>query len=183
MPYPNTLLLSQSNNRLLQEELDYDRILLAYEHMKLLSDLNYEQRKIYDAVIGSVTENKGGVYFVYGHGGTGKTYLWRTLICRLRSEGKIVIVVASSGIAALLLPGGRTAHSRFQIPINVTDSSTCAFKQGSHLAKLLKMLNQMMMMICRSNCFANESDILNTRLINLQRTTFETFSLPFLYDS
>jgi Cdc6-like AAA superfamily ATPase len=94
MPYPNTLLLSQSNNRLLQEELDYDRILLADEHMKLLSDLNYEQRKIYDAVIGSVTENKGGVYFVYGHGGTGKTYLWRTLICRLRSEGKIVIAVA-----------------------------------------------------------------------------------------
>jgi hypothetical protein len=47
---------------------------------------------------------------------------------------------------------------------------------------LLKMLNQMIM-ICRSNCFANESDILNTRLINLQRTTFDTFSLPFLYDS
>jgi hypothetical protein len=137
MPYPNTLLLSQSNNRLLQEELDYDRIFLADEHMKLLSDLNYEQRKIYGAVIGSVTENKGGVYFVYGHGGTGKTYLWRTLICRLRSEGKIVIAVASSGIAALLLPGGRTAHSRFQIPINVTDTSTCAFKQGSHLAKLM----------------------------------------------
>jgi len=42
-----------------------------------------------------------------------------------------------SGIAALLLPGGRTAHSRFQIPINVTDTSTCAFKQGSHLAKLM----------------------------------------------
>jgi len=48
-----------------------------------------------------------------------------------------VIAVASSRIAALLLPGGRTAHSRFQIPINVTDTSTCAFKQGSHLAKLM----------------------------------------------
>jgi hypothetical protein len=137
MPYPDTLLLSQSNNRLLQEELDYDRIFLAKEHIKLFSGLNYEQRKIYDAIIGSVTENKGGVFFVYGHGGTGKTYLWRTLICRLRSEGKIVIAVASSGIAALLLPGGRTAHSRFQIPINITDSSTCGFKQGSQLAKLI----------------------------------------------
>jgi hypothetical protein len=137
MPYPNTLLLSQSSNRLLQEELDYDRVVLAEEHNKLLKGLNYEQRKIYDAVIGSVTEKKGGVFFVYGHGGTGKTYLWRTLICRLRSEGKIVIAVASSGIAALLLPGGRTAHSRFQIPINVTDSSTCGIKQGSQLANLM----------------------------------------------
>uniref|UniRef100_A0A2N9EFG3 ATP-dependent DNA helicase n=1 Tax=Fagus sylvatica TaxID=28930 RepID=A0A2N9EFG3_FAGSY len=86
----------------------------------------------------SVTENKGGVFFVYGHGGTGKTYLWKTMISRLRSEGKIVIAVASSGIAALLLPGGRTAHSRFQIPINVTDSSTCGFKQGSQIAELMK---------------------------------------------
>jgi hypothetical protein len=137
MPYPNTLLLSQSSNRLLQEELDYDRVVLVEENNKLLKGLNYEQRKIYDAVIGSVTEKKGGVFFVYGHGGTGKTYLWRTLICRLRSEGKIVIAVASSGIAALLLPGGRTAHSRFQIPINVTDSSTCGIKQGSQLANLM----------------------------------------------
>jgi hypothetical protein len=137
MPYLNTLLLSQSNNRLLQEELDYDRIFLVEEHSKLFSDLNYEQRKIYDAVIRSVTENKGGVLFVYGHGGTGKTFLWRTLICQLRLEGKIVIAVASFGIAALLLPGGRTTHSRFQIPINITDSSTCRFKQGSQLSKLI----------------------------------------------
>jgi hypothetical protein len=59
------------------------------------------------------------------------------LICRLRSKRKIVIAVASSGIAALLLPGGRTAHSRFQIPINVIDNSTCGIKQGSHLAELV----------------------------------------------
>jgi hypothetical protein len=56
----------------------------------------------------------------------------------LRSKGKIVIVVASSGITALLLPGGRTAHSRFQIPINVIDSSTCGLKQGSQIAELMK---------------------------------------------
>jgi ATP-dependent DNA helicase PIF1 len=110
MPYPDMLLLREGNNRLLQEEFDYNRIFFAE---KLISGLNCEQINIYDAIIRSVTENKGGFFFVYGHGGTGKTYLWKTLICRLRSEGKIVIAVASSGIAALLLPGGRTAHSRF----------------------------------------------------------------------
>ncbi|XP_075665209.1 uncharacterized protein LOC142634842 [Castanea sativa] len=137
IPYPNTLLLRQSNNRVLQEELDYDRNSLAAEHIKLLAGLNIDQRNIYDEVINSVSKNKGGFFFVYGHGGTRKTYLWKTIICQLRSEGKIVIVIASSGIAALLLPGGRTAYSRFQIPINVTDNSSSGIKQGSQIAELM----------------------------------------------
>jgi hypothetical protein len=45
--------------------------------------------------------------------------------------------MASSGIAALLLPGGRTAHSRLQIPIIVTEESTCGIKQGTHAAELM----------------------------------------------
>jgi len=48
------------------------------------------------------------------------------------------LAVASSGIAALLIQGGRTAHSKFRIPINITDESTCEIKQGTHLAELLK---------------------------------------------
>ena len=81
IPYPNTLLLRQSNNRVLQEELDYDRNSLATEHIKLLIGLNIDQGNIYDEVINFVSENKGGFFFVYGHGGTGKTYLWKTIIC------------------------------------------------------------------------------------------------------
>jgi len=46
----------------------------------------------------------------------GKTFLWHTIINRLRSDGLIVLVVASSGIASLLLPGGSIAHSRFKNP-------------------------------------------------------------------
>ena len=63
----------------------------------------------------------GGMFFVYGHGGTGKTYLYRTILAAVRSKGKIALAVASSGIATLLLPSGRTAHSRFYILINVND--------------------------------------------------------------
>uniref|UniRef100_A0A6N2MNQ0 ATP-dependent DNA helicase n=1 Tax=Salix viminalis TaxID=40686 RepID=A0A6N2MNQ0_SALVM len=36
--------------------------------------------------------------------GTGKTFLWHTIINRVRSESLIVLAVASSGIASLLLP-------------------------------------------------------------------------------
>ena len=77
------------------------------------------------------------MFFVYGHGGTGKTYLYRTILSGIRSKGKIALAVASSGIAALLLPGGRTAHSRFHIPINVNDDSTCDIKQRTQAAELL----------------------------------------------
>ncbi|XP_076921293.1 uncharacterized protein LOC143582659 [Bidens hawaiensis] len=38
---------------------------------------------------------------------------------------EIVLNVASSGITSLLLEGGRTAHSRFLIPINLTEDSQC----------------------------------------------------------
>ena len=66
IPYPNTLLLRQSNNIVLQEELDYDRNFLAVEHIKLLIGLNIDQRNIYDEVINSVSENKGGFFLFMG---------------------------------------------------------------------------------------------------------------------
>ncbi|VFQ82699.1 unnamed protein product [Cuscuta campestris] len=56
---------------------------------------------------------------------------------KLRSERKIVLTVASSGIASLLLPGGRTAHSRFDIPIELFEGTTCAVRQQTQLAGLL----------------------------------------------
>jgi hypothetical protein len=74
---------------------------------------------------------------VYGCGGTGKTFLWNAIISRLRSEKLIVLAVASSGVASLLLPGGRTAHSRFEIPIVVDESSMCHIKRGTFLADLI----------------------------------------------
>jgi hypothetical protein len=44
----------------------------------------------------------------------------------MRVRGGIALAVASSGIAALLMEGGRTAHSRFKIPIQgLHDASTC----------------------------------------------------------
>ncbi|WOG92588.1 hypothetical protein DCAR_0311861 [Daucus carota subsp. sativus] len=79
-----------------------------------------------------------GLFFVYGSGGCGKTYLWRTLISKLRSERHIVLPVASSGIAATLMPGGRTAHSRFKIPIVLDEYSMCAINHKSDIAELLK---------------------------------------------
>ena len=48
-----------------------------------------------------------------------------------------MLTVASSGIALLLFPGGRTAHSRFKIPILLEDNTHCDIRRGSKLCKLL----------------------------------------------
>ncbi|KAG2048688.1 hypothetical protein BDR06DRAFT_866780, partial [Suillus hirtellus] len=56
----------------------------------------------------------------------------------LRAEGKIVLCVASSGIASLLLPGGCTAYSQFKIPIPIHEDSSCNIKKGDILHELLK---------------------------------------------
>lgn len=47
----------------------------------------------------------------------------------------VVLCVASSDIAALLLPGGRTAHSWFKIPLNTTSVSICNISKGIPLAE------------------------------------------------
>ena len=71
--------------------------------------------------------------------GTGKTFLWNAIASTLRAKGDIVLTVASSGIAATLLPHGRTAHSRFAIPIEVNEYSTCTVGQNSALVDLLQV--------------------------------------------
>lgn len=50
----------------------------------------------------------------------------------------IAIATATSGIAASIMPGGRTAHSRFKIPIKIGDNSVCNFTKQSGTAALLR---------------------------------------------
>jgi len=49
------------------------------------------------------------------------------------------LCVASSAIAALLLDGGRTAHSRFKIPIPVFETSFCNIARNTQLKELIKL--------------------------------------------
>ncbi|KAL3618734.1 hypothetical protein CASFOL_037396 [Castilleja foliolosa] len=138
IPLPSASALTSVGNRLLMEETCYDRATLEADHNQLHLLLNSDQLKVYNSILSSYHTNSQSLLFVYGHGGTGKTFLWRTIIAFFRSKGKIVLAVAASGIASLLLPAGRTAHSRFKIPIDLTDQSTCHIKKGTHLAELLR---------------------------------------------
>jgi hypothetical protein len=86
------------------------------------------------------TTNNGDIIFLDAPGGTGKTYLINLILAKVRLSQKIALAVASSGIAATLLHGGRTAHSTFKLPLNLhaTDSPTCNISSRSGLAKLLQ---------------------------------------------
>jgi hypothetical protein len=52
-----------------------------------------------------------------------------------------MLAVASSGIASLLLLGGRTAHSRFKIPIDLHNESTCNITQHMKVDELVRKAN------------------------------------------
>ncbi|GKA18937.1 ribonuclease H-like domain-containing protein, partial [Tanacetum coccineum] len=108
-------LMSVLRNRLLMEEKSYNRELLAREKERLMGKLNEKQRRIFDLIMNACTNNQQELIFVYGHGGTGKTFLWKAVTYTLRAKGKIVLAIASSGVASLLLSAGRTAHSRLII--------------------------------------------------------------------
>ncbi|XP_024007763.1 uncharacterized protein LOC112083883 [Eutrema salsugineum] len=124
MPVPDDIGKYKKSNHLIRDEKSYDRAKLANDHVKLFSTITNEQKDIYNEIMDAVTR--------------GKTYLWRLLGAALRSQGKIVLNVASSGIAALLLEGGRTAHSRFGIPIVVNEYTFCNVSSGSHQPELIE---------------------------------------------
>lgn len=127
-----------SGNRMVSEELALDSVALAAHADSIIPKLNSDQKRVFDTIMCRVNESKPGFFFVYGHGGTGKTFLCNALISKVRSEKKIVLAVASSGVASLLLPRGRTAHSRFKIPIDINENSLCTIKRGTMLAELIQ---------------------------------------------
>src|SRR5256885_9466971 len=86
---------------------------------------NSGQKNVFDTIVESIEKSVGKVFFIDGPGGTGKTFVYNSLLAYVRSKGDIALAVASSGIAALLLDGGRTAHSRFKIPLVINSGSTC----------------------------------------------------------
>lgn len=121
-------------NLLIAKELSYPR-LHGEGIARIVHQLNADQRRAYDSIIQCYHANTPKVFFIDGPAGTGKTFLYSAVLSTVRSKGHIALAVASSGIAALLLQGGQTAHSRFKVPIPTLEDSTCTFPED--LAKLI----------------------------------------------
>ncbi|XP_055939706.1 ATP-dependent DNA helicase pif1-like isoform X2 [Argiope bruennichi] len=103
-------------------------------------NLTDDQRLAFEKITSAVFTETGGISFLDAPGGTGKTYLINLLLAKIRQRNLIALAVASSGIAAALLTGGRTAHSVFKLPINLSfvENPVCNISRSSDRAKLLK---------------------------------------------
>jgi hypothetical protein len=141
MPLPVENWAQLEENRLIAEQLAYDREEQRNLAQPRIEGLNLEQRAAFDVIMNSVLNNDPKLFFLNGPGGTGKTHVYNTLCYALRAEGLIVLCVASSGIAALLLLGGRTSHSTFKIPIQLFDGKPCTIGKDSMLAELLRRVS------------------------------------------
>jgi hypothetical protein len=98
------------------------------EHLKMIETLNVEQRVGFDLITNHVDKKVGQIFFfVDGPGGTSKTYLYKALLAKVRSMNLIAIATAISGIAASIMPGGRTAPSCFKIPIKLDNNTMYSF--------------------------------------------------------
>ena len=126
-------------NRLVQDELAYDVPSLVESIARDEPRLNVDQRSAFTALHAAVDSGRGGMFFIDGPGGTGKTFVQNLLLAKLRSQGMVALAVASSGIAATLLDGGVTAHSRFKIPVNgLSADSVCTIPKTGDLADLIR---------------------------------------------
>ncbi len=109
--------------------------------------LNPEQRLVFDRIENNLLNNNNNnnnnnnqqtLLFVEGQGGSGKTFLY-TAICHLvRSLNKIIIPTAWTGIAASLLVGGQTCHSRFGLPVPFTKESNSFIRAQSPEANYIR---------------------------------------------
>jgi hypothetical protein len=123
---------SSYGNRYIEEELSYNFNALLSEAQNLHMKLNEQQLYAFNTIVHIVLSNISGFFFLSGYGGTRKTFLWNTIVTHLRAQKRIVFV-ASSGVASLLLSGGRTTHSRFKIPCEMDETSICDIKEVQSL--------------------------------------------------
>jgi hypothetical protein len=138
IPVPHQAWGERAANRLIANHLSYNRHVEHQEELTQVPLLNNEQREAYLRIVDSVKHERGTVFFLNGPGGTGKTFVYKAVCHHVRAEGWIVLCVASSGIAALLLRGGRTAHSMFKIPIDsLNEDSLCNIPKEGALAGLI----------------------------------------------
>ncbi|CAM9250899.1 unnamed protein product, partial [Laminaria digitata] len=126
---------------------EYDRLIAAFDTQDmrkeaddLIPKLNNEQKTVFNEISNSVRTNKGGIFMIDAPAGSGKTFTMCALAADIRAKGNLVLCTASTGIAALLLPGGLTAHSTFEIPFGdkLVEGAFCNVKSETERAEVLR---------------------------------------------
>lgn len=138
LPIPDATILRNHGSKEVCEETSYDVGALQHFLQENLPKLNADQAQVFHAVMHSVDNSSGHVIGLDAPSGTGKTFLLSTLLAAVRSNRKVALATATSGIAATLLPNGRTLHSRCKVPLNIQDDSTCSITKQDSTAELIR---------------------------------------------
>jgi hypothetical protein len=96
------------------------------EKDRLLPLFTAEQSDALQQVMQSVRSPAAcNVFVLLSSAGCGKTAFANGVSASVRADGGTAVCVAASAMAAMLLTGGRTAHSALHIPIPAHDASMC----------------------------------------------------------
>lgn len=82
-----------------------------------------EQLAVYCQVLTSAESDAGQLFFLGAPGGMGKNII-SLLLVKIRSDYRITLTIASSGIAATLLEEAKKAHITFKLPLNLIQVET-----------------------------------------------------------
>nr|XP_023929885.1 uncharacterized protein LOC112041203 [Quercus suber] len=157
-------------SRLIQDELTIPNV---DEELALIEKLNNDQRVAYETIMTVIDSKESMIFFVDGPGGTEKTFLYCTILVALRKANHIAIATTTSGIAATLLPGGRTAHSKFKMSLTPDVSSICSISKQSDLDELIRRATIIIW---------DEAPMVNRRALEFLDRTFKDImeeNLPF----
>ncbi|KAL8572038.1 hypothetical protein ACOMHN_038396 [Nucella lapillus] len=139
MPNPNGAVTDMLQQEILRETNYNTEELVQYvedNQSKLVPD----QKVAFDTIMTSISNESGQLFFLDAPGGTGKTFLINLILAEVTKRQHIALAIASSGIAATLLDGGRTANSAFKLPLDLTrvETPACNITKRSAKAKLLQ---------------------------------------------
>ena len=138
LPAPNRIVADAFNSEILRET-SYDSEALNRFVVANVPNLVDDQRAAFITITNAIRDELGGLFFLDAPGGTGKTFLLNLILADIRQRGDIILAVASSGIASTLLEGGRTAHSAFKLPLDVSHPEpVCNITRGSAKGRMLQ---------------------------------------------
>lgn len=108
---------------------------------KQYKQLNEKQKEIVDLILNRLDNNNNNhnnCFYIDGPGGSGKTFIYTTIYHLARIRNKRVCTMAFTGIAATLLPTGKTVHKTFGLPVPLFADSSSAIKIQTKEAQYLK---------------------------------------------
>ena len=110
MPFLQQQWAHRIPNPLLQaEQYDVDEMATLVDEQRAI--FNPDQAAAFDAILESITNNQGYLFFIHAAGGCGKTFLCNTIAAEVRRRGQVALCVASSGIAALWMEEEHLTHA------------------------------------------------------------------------